>query len=212
MIGRGKIARIDNQIYDVYSPQEYNSLDRPEGSAIEVRGRIYPVTTNGNTDGVKVTSNYSKVYLPSGNEDKYTKEATNFVDFTNAASMKELLDKNSVASEVERAVLTSPDDITVCKRNESDSPLITILKDAIDKKHIDMHSYQSRFSPNFTNDMRIIDGDDITMKKAISFCQNLDLAMKISIEDKDQNVPNPIGTVLECYIVGGNKTNDETCK
>ena len=205
MVGRGKIARIDNQIYDVYSPQEYNSLDKPEGSAIEIRGHIYPVATNRNTDGVKVTSNYAKVYLPSGNEDKYTKEATNFVDFTNATSMKELLDKNAVASEVERAVLTSPDDITVCKRNESDSPLITILKDAIDKKHIDIHSYQSRFNPNFTNDMRIIDGDDITMKKAITFCQNLDLAMKISIEDKDENVPNPIETVLECYIVGGNK-------
>ena len=115
--------------------------------------------------------------------------------------MKELLDKNAVATDLERTVLTSPDDITVCKRNESDSAAITVLKDAIDAKKIDIHTYQHNFGSNYTNDLRILDSDDITLKKMITFCRNLDMSMSITIEDSDKDIANPMNQIFTTKII-----------
>lgn len=204
MIG-SKVANIGNRIYDVYTPEEYYVNGNPDGVAIDMGDMILPIISKTSTGyGAKVYKNYIKAIIPENEEQQqqFRKNNDNFVNFSDVQTMKELLDKNADLSKLEYIALSSPDDIFICKRNETDSPLITVLKDSIDAKGADIHAYQHKWpNCNFTNDMRIIDGDDITIKKAATFCKNLDMKLTVTISDASDDIPNPMGKEFTVRIV-----------
>jgi hypothetical protein len=74
------------------------------------------------------------------------------------------------------------------------------LKQAVNQKHIDINKYAYRFGDNFNNDRRLFEKPTITLSKLKTIAEALDMSCYIIIEDKDKDVPNPIGSQVKVRI------------
>ena len=199
--------------YDKYmsSPQVY-SYNGTNGTLIETYGFALPILSQTGYDigeiGILPNPNsyISRVNLPSTNSEckKYTIEGNEgLVDFTDSSNYHEVIEKQKMVRDLENEILTNSDNITVLKIGDNDTPAMIGLKEAINSKECDINSYESRFEGNFNNDKRILSEDSITLQKLVKFGDAMDMKISITIEDKSESVPNPIGKAINIELTGG---------
>lgn len=206
-----KKASIEGRMSDVVSLDELeNNRSSYESGpvAVEVsRGNdkfVLPYrqdNTKADRPGVYKVSDEAKfdliVYPNKSDEEDYQPEV---IDFNNTSSMQEYISKREQVRDIEREILTSPDNIFKPHITEDDSPEMRGLKSAIIAKHIDIDKYADRFGVNFPNDKRKMRDDKITLFLLKRMCECLDIDAKLTFSDANPNVPNPMGDPIEVEL------------
>lgn len=189
-------AKIDGQIYDVISIDEYNRSPEIYGKFTAIHGEdgyVYPIRTPtdnrpGFCDFGGVTL-FRKPHL----SDAITYSTTNIINFSEATTIREVIAAQHQYADVERAILTTIDNEFIPDITARDTPEMVALKTAISDKHIDLDKYEKRFGTNYNNDRRLLNKNSVTFGKLKAIMDALDMAGTLIIEDKSPDVPNPIG-------------------
>lgn len=203
-----KKATIDNNMYDVYSFDEfsqYRTIIDTE-CAIEENGYIYPIRTTTDvkpgfyTEGEKTVGFFVP---PQSDEDKQKYSSDNVIDFS-SKDMKVLIEQSDILQQHEREILTSIDNIYTYTYDPKDDPEMALLKEALALKQCDIDKYDYKFGlKDYPNNKRLLNGHSMTNKKYKKFGNNYDLKITMTIEDASPDVPNPMGKVISRVI-----TND----
>lgn len=201
---------IDNRMFNVVSMDQYSDgLDiyNARATAIEVGDVVLPVRSPNidSAPGVyyepgRMVCNVVKP-MPS---DAANYSASNVIDLSHPKDIGEVISKNQIIRDLQSDLMVSGGDNVFCLTvNADDSQEMKALKTAINAKRIDKKDYEERFS-QFQNDMRILKGSStITLKKLISTCKGFDIACDIVLRDKDEDVPNPMNTVITIDLTEG---------
>ena len=203
-----KKISIGNKIYDVIDEKEYirrAQYDRQmteelaSDTAVDPGdGYVYPVVSRYSKDNMGMTD-YGPVLRYSNPENFPNKEeykAENIIDFEKP---QEGGFKERIQQIAERNVLISKDNIYHVAVRDTDTPEMQIFKDALNKKNIDILSYKPRFLSDYSNDVRVIQGDSITFGKLKKLATIFDMEITMTIKDKPGAV-NPIGEELSAKI------------
>lgn len=208
-----KKINIGRKIYDVIDENEFirRTKTNPEimkelatDTAVEKNGTVYPVSSAYSKDNLAVTE-YAKgnVLMYSNpqdfpNKDQYQSE--NIIDFDNVSGgFSERIRQVAKLEEAERSILVLKDNVYNVPISDQDTPEMKLFKTALNKKNIDLLSYKSRFQSDYSNDIRVIQGDSITFGKLKKLASIFDMDVELTIKDKP-NVINPIGEVLQSKI------------
>lgn len=206
-------ARIDDYIYDVVKLDEYNTnpdFYRGQFVAVDIGdGYLYPLRNNPNDQrpGMIDLNQVQFFNRPMGSQcPAYS--CTNIIDFSKASSTKDIIEaQNRLASE-EKAILTTVDNVFVPPTSADDTPEMSLLKEAIIKKHIDIDKYEQRFGSNYNNDKRLLKKTNITFGKMRNVCKNLDIRATLVLEDKAGDIPNPMNDRIEICLTEGFETEE----
>ena len=206
-----KRGRIDGKIVDIVEFDDlFTRQDvRNNYTAVEVpeRGIALPVRSKtDNRPGVYINPVYTRFVYPEDSElSRYKMTNENVIDLNNTKDMSELIKKNNCIKEMEATnLIASEGKITFIPPNNNDTAEMTILKQAINLKRIDLDKYEDRFNGNYNNDKRLFFKNSISFPKFKSSAEALDMKVTVIIEDKDGDIPNPIGKRLVAEITGGN--------
>lgn len=201
-------ARIDDYIYDVVKLDEYNTnpdFYRGQFVAVDIGdGYLYPLRNNLNDQrpGMIDLNQVQFFNRPMGSQCPVY-SCTNVIDFSKASSTKDIIEaQNRLASE-EKAILTTVDNVFVPPTSADDTPEMSLLKEAITKKHIDIDKYEQRFGSNYNNDKRLLKKTNITFGKMRNVCKNLDIRATLVLEDKAGDIPNPMNDRIEICLTEG---------
>lgn len=195
-----KKASVEGRMSDVISLnelEENRQLYESGPVCVEVNNYVLPYrqdVVKTDRPGVYKFSdkdNLDLIIYPKKSEEKDYKPEV--IDFSNTKSMQDYLSKKEQVRDIEREILTSPDNIFRPHINEDDTPEMKGLKEAIINKHIDIDKYADRFGPNFPNDKRKMRDNKITLFLLKRMCEGLDMKAELIISDAGPNVPNPIG-------------------
>lgn len=201
-----KKGKADGRIYDIIDYDELTSMDKNIYGpvAIEWNGLIYPERNKGdNKPGIYSTNWGYYLKHPSQEEiNEYSSE--NIIDFK-SNDIREVIEKSNKLRDMEREILTNPDNIFTPPLLENDTPEMRALKEAVIAKKIDISKYAPRFGVNFQNDRRLFSNSSITMEKLKKFVDILDMKATLILEDKSPDVPNPIGRKIVTELVGGDE-------
>lgn len=215
-----KRANLEGKMVDVVSLSELENhrnlySQSPTGVEVDRDGESYILPyRNDNTKldkpGVYKFSDKGKmdviVYPNKYNAKDYQPEV---VDFSNISSMQDYIDKREKCRDIEREILTSPDNIFKPHIEEDDTPAMKGLKQAIIAKHIDIDKYADRFGENFPNDKRKMKDNKITLFLLTRMCEGLDMDAELVIRDASPNVPNPIGNPIHIKLTNSNVVEED---
>lgn len=208
-----KKTKLNNKMYDVTSLENYvqnKNLYDQQYTAIEVYDMVLPVI--GRLDervGVCVSGTMVAFYNEPPKERAEEFSSSNIVDLSKPSSMKELLQKQEYVKSLENEIIVNSENIFEPRIDDNDAPEMKALKEAVIAKQIDINAYAPRFKGNFANDKRLFNDDKITLSKMKKISNALDMKCTLIIEDKNPNVPNPIGRVIVTDITGGGDDDDE---
>jgi len=205
-----KKAKVGKKILDVLTPQEYaqrvgNSKERmelmAEDTAIVQNGYIYPLNRqySKNVPGATDYGPMIRVSHPDSMDRDSEYDAKNIIDFDNVTNLKEAIEKQAELERAEKTILISPDNIFKAIVQEKDTPEMKLLKEAINRKHIDLDTYKQRFGSDFNNDKRLFDQPSITFFKLKRIADVMDIRIDLTLSDKPGAV-NPIGEKLSAQI------------
>lgn len=201
---------INDKWYNVISYSDYCSypdLNKNYSTAVEMKidgvTKILPVRSPSETaPGIYDKGWYDEIIPPSSDDTQYNPD--NVLDLSNIKNMEDLMQMQDRARDIEKEILTSPDDITVPNISSLDSPEMRAVKEAIIAKHMDINKYSERFGSNFANDKRILKTNAITQKMMKRLLSNIDVKATLILEDTSPNVANPMGKKIEIVITDGN--------
>ena len=208
-----KKISIGNKIYDVIDEKEYirrshydkeMAAELASDTAVDPGdGYVYPVVGRYSENNMGVTD-YGPILKYSNPKDFPNKEeykTENIIDFDKPQSggFKERIQQIAKLEEAERNVLISKDNIYNVAVRETDTAEMQIFKTALNKKNIDILAYKPRFLSDYSNDVRVIQGDSITFGKLKKLATIFDMDITMSIKDKPGAV-NPIGEELTAKI------------
>lgn len=205
-----KKGRINDKIVDVVNLGEYvenKDLYDPEYTAIERDGMLFPVRgrrVDFNKPGYYTDGCIGFYIQPKKNPEDYS--CNNIIDFSACNNMRELIEKSTALKDMHREILTNPDNIFVPRIDENDDEEMKALKQAIIYKNIDLDKYKMRFGKDFNNDKKKFNEPSITFKKLKSFADKFDMKLTLIIEDKEGDIPNPMGRKI---VVNLNDQNSE---
>ena len=198
-----KKAKIDNKIIDVVPFETFmRNADDVQNNyvGVEKDGIVYPARGKNDTRPGIYNNGVIFRFVPPDRDQIDDYSSKNIIDFNNSSSIKEVISKQNKLRGMESSILTTVDNIFVPNIDQSDSPEMVALKKAVIAKHIDLDKYEQRFGSNFNNDRRLFDKNSITLVKLKTIADALDMKVTLSIEDKDDNVPNPIGSKIVVEI------------
>lgn len=205
-----KKAKIDQKIYDVVDLEIYNTINKDiyGPCAVEFKDNIYPERTKGeDSPGIYKEDWGSYLVHPEDGDKTYSSD--NIINFSNTGNIKELIEKSNKLKDLERDILTSPNNIFTPNITAEDTPAMRGMKEAIIAKNIDIYKYSSRFGANFQNDRRAFNANSITLDKMVKFFDKLDMKGTLIIEDLNPGVPNPIGYKIVVDLNTPGSDNDE---
>lgn len=206
-----KKIKIDRRILDVVDQDEFvrRSIANPEttkeladDTAVQApNGLVYPVNRQYSPTVPGVTDCGPMLLYSTPDEmledPQYKPE--NVIDFENVGSLQESIARQAELDQAERTILISPDNIFIPVVQESDTPEMALLKQAMARKQIDIESYKQRFGSDYNNDKRIFDQSSITFFKLKRLCDIFDVQVSLTMEDKP-GAANPIGEKLTSVI------------
>lgn len=211
-----KKVTIDDQILDVIKFDEYASNPNAyvqNYTAIEMEDMVYPIRRKTDTKPGMYAGpgNDPKIYLfkSPDEEESSMYNSSNILDFSNATSFKDLIEKQNKIKSAERSILTTVDNIFIPVIGENDSPEMTAMKQAVIEKNIDLDKYEQRFSTNYSNDKRILSKPTITLLKMKTIANALDMELLLTIKDKNESVPNPIGKEITVILTDSYTDEEE---
>lgn len=196
-----KKVKIGNKMLDVVDYDEYiqnKSMYNNSSTAIEFMDSeyVYPIRTQTDTrPGMYSRGAINEFVQPEPYQTEYNR--SNVIDMSNTQSITELIDKQDKLRDLEREILTNPDNITVPDISELDSPAMRGLKESIRSKNMDIDKYQDRFGEAFANTKRNLKAHDITLFMLNRFTKGLDIKCTLIFEDRNDNVANPMGKKIE---------------
>jgi hypothetical protein len=208
-----KKISIGNKIYDVIDEKEYirrsyydkeMAAELASDTAVDPGdGYVYPVVGRYSENNMGVTD-YGPILRYSNPKDFPNKEeykTENIIDFDKPQSggFKERIQQIAKLEEAERNVLISKDNIYHVAVRDTDTAEMQIFKTALNKKNIDILAYKPRFLSDYSNDVRVIQGDSITFGKLKKLATIFDMDITMTIKDKPGAV-NPIGEELTAKI------------
>lgn len=217
-----KKTNIDGKFYNVISRSTLNSNKEFYNSsmnAVEFKdddGKEYvlpirPLSDLSNRPGFNLPNSSSPVSfysLPKEEDEvKYSKKNKAFTDFSNCETLAETIEKQESIRNIERDILTNPDNITSPNVSSLDSPEMRGLKEAVIAKNIDIDKYKDRFGDNFPNDKRVLKSHEITQKMLKRMTDKLDIKITMIFEDASSDVPNPMGKKIIVDLTGNNEDN-----
>ena len=91
---------------------------------------------------------------------------------------------------------------------DDDSAEMKALKNAVLDKQIDLDKYEPRFGSNYNNDKRLFNKSTISLAMLKRVCDALDIEATLTLTDKSDDVPNPIGRTIEVKLTGGGTENE----
>ena len=203
-----KKMRIGDRIYDVTSLDDY--LENKEAymqqyTAIQDPNTNLVLPIKNRYDkgpGIIIGTGVSYIDEPeSDNLDEYSD--SKIIDFDNTKSIHDMMQKQEAVRTLERDILTSPDNIFSPKIFDDDSPEMKALKNAVLDKHIDLDKYEPRFGSNYNNDKRLFNKNTISLSMLKRICEALDIDATLTLSDKSDDVPNPIGRTIQVKLTGG---------
>ena len=200
-------------IVDVLTEEEYINRTNTTPMAqevlksdygIEKEGCVYPIIpahSSTNLVGVKVYDLYLKYQKPKSEEEKEVYSSKKIMDFDkNPAGVKGMIESAAKLDAAERTMLLTKDNVTHFMIKEDDSPEFSLLKQAINRKNIDMASYKQRQGGDYSNNMRLLNtANGISFSKFRNIADVCDLEAELIIRDKPGCV-NPMGEELRCVI------------
>jgi len=209
-----KFMPINRQMYNVISEKEYfrRSTLNPELTkeissdiAVEKDGYVYPVLPQTASECMVGIIDYDiavKYHKPQNEEQVETYSTKHLIDFDKVDSAREMIQKQAEFEAAERTVLISKDNIySLSIDTEKDSPEFALLKDAINKKQVDIQAYRGKLGSDFSNDLRLLtSSNSITFNKMKEIGGALDISGELILRDKNPNVANPIGEEIRTII------------
>ena len=208
-----KKMRINDKIYDVTSLEEYNKFRDayiPQYTAIQVEeaNLVLPIKNRYDSGpGIAIGSGVSYIEEPK-EEDKNKYSVDAIIDFDNSKTIHDMMQKQKAVKTLERDILTSPDNIFMPKIFDDDSAEMKALKNAVLDKQIDLDKYEPRFGSNYNNDKRLFNKSTISLAMLKRVCDALDIEATLTLADKSDDVPNPIGRTIEVKLTGGGSENE----
>ena len=165
-----KQTAIDDKWYNVIPYKDYckyPDLNKTTATAVEMEidgeTKILPVRTPSETaPGIYDQGIFDRIVDPDPSDGQYKPD--NVLDLSNISNIEDLIQMQDKVRDIEKEILTSPDDITVPNISSLDSPEMKAVKEAIIAKHMDINKYSERFGSNFANDKRILKTNSITQK------------------------------------------------
>ena len=103
-----------------------------------------------------------------------------------------------------RSILTTTDNIFMPPISDKDTPETKAFKLATRLKNCDINKYENKFGNNFANEKREFSKNEISLKKIKRIGEILDMKITMVFEDKDDSVPNKMGTKISSVITGDN--------
>lgn len=218
MINKREIL-IKDRLYEVVDIEQYAKHSEAYLNgyvAIDpgVGDYILPVIPSTSTEpGIYVRSDAPFSYANEPSEevsDMYNRK--NVIDYGDAKTFKQFIDKQTMVRELENDILSSPDNIFSPTIDPEDSPAMTALKQAVTEKKIDLDKYEPRFGSNYPNDRRIFTKNDISMKMLVRMCNALDIKAVLTLEDQDSDIgeiPNPIGKSISVELTSRVSDSEE---
>lgn len=199
-------GKVNGLIYDVVTIEEYQNnreLYDNKFTAIEKDGILYPIVKNKNTPGYFNGGGLFGQYIQPAPDQIDNYSANNIIDFNSATSMKEVMNKSASLRNMEKEILCSSDNKFKPVIDEKDDIEMKALKEAVIAKDIDLDKYGYRFGANYVNDKRLFKNNSLSLGKLKTISNALDIKLTLTLEDKNENVPNPIGRVIKVVITGG---------
>lgn len=209
MVNKKEIL-INDRLYEVVTPEQYmHSKDAYLTGYVAIDPGVgdYILPVVGSTSQnpgifVRYESPFSYATEPTGEmADMYNRR--NLIDYGDVKTFKQFIDKQTMVRELENDILSSPDNIFRPNIDPEDSPAMSVLKQAVIEKKIDLDKYEPRFGSNYPNDRRIFTKNDISMKMLIRMCNALDIKATLTLEDQDSDIgeiPNPIGEKISIEL------------
>ena len=200
-------------ISDYYrSPQSYVS----KGTAIDIgQDHVFPVISDlDKGPGIVIKQNKPIAICKNTDSDEMDKyESSKCIDFSKSESMGEFMEKQTLLHQLEKDVLSNPDNIFAPDVDPSEAPAMQLLKKAVTTKHIDLDKYESRFGSNYANDKRLFNKPSISMQMLTRVCNALDIKATLTLEDQVGDIANPMGPEnkmsIELTNAGGGIIEDE---
>lgn len=194
---------INGTMYTIYDFDEAMRNSDDMNIAVEEDGKIYPIISKSNTyktNGVYLDGSIATFVNADDDQSKYEIDNIEVIDFNNISSMQEQIKKTSELMAMEETILINPDNIFNIRIKPNDLPEMVALKEAVNRKQIDINKYAYRFGDNFNNDRRLFEKDTITLAKMKTIAEALDMDCYIIFEDREPGVPNPIGGQIKTKI------------
>lgn len=190
---------------DIYTPgtaaiekvKDGTSYYLPLRSSVETEPGVYPI---GNAAVI--------TKFPEPGDNTYS-DKNKLVDFSDTKTTKDVMDKQNQFRDLEYEMLCAPGDVLVAPYLPNDTPMMRGFKEAINAKGIVAANYKERMGPNYSNDIRKVKENDITIKMASRMAKNLDEEIIMIIRDKNPDVANPIGKEIVVNITSGGDTEGE---
>ena len=174
------------------SPNSYVS----KGTAVDIgQDHVFPVISDIDKGPGIVIKPGKPIAIckntDSGEMEKY--ESEKVIDFSNSKNVEEFMEKQTLLHQLEKDVLSNPDNIFAPEVDPSEAPAMQLLKKAVSSKHIDLDKYEPRFGSNYANDKRLFNKPSISMQMLTRVCNALDIKATLTLEDQDGDIANPMG-------------------
>lgn len=202
---------IGNETLDAITKEEYERrqhLEEPlfKDTALEYDGYVYPIMNHPDQSKVGVfdTQTVTRFVKPETDKEKEMYSSKNIIDFDKASSLADNIKKMDKIKMAESARLTTKNNILQLQVNETDSPELAAIKEAINLKNIDAESYKDRFpsDSDFNNDMRLLKDNkntNISFFKMKRVLDAFDIEANLTIKDKPKAL-NPIHKTLNVRL------------
>ena len=168
----------------------------PKGTALEFgQGFVLPIISEADKGpGIIIKPNkpFANVKV-SDDSDMEKYDNSHIIDFSKSESMEEFMEKQTLLHQLEKDVLSSPDNIFAPEVDPTEAPAMQLLKKAVTAKHIDLDKYEPRFGSNYANDKRLFNKPTISMQMLMRVCKALDIKATLTLEDQDGDIANPMG-------------------
>lgn len=203
---------VNGKMYDVIPLEEYvknkdlylssNTLIESTSTDVSI---LYPIINQYERSyGIKVSAGSAFSYISEpDSEQAKVYDPTQVIDVSQAKTIGELMATQDAIRDIEREILTSPDNITKPEVSKDDEPAMKALKEAVLLKSIDIHKYEGRFGSNFNNDIRNLYKNRISLQMLERMCSNLDIKATLTLSDASSSVPNPMGEEITIELTHG---------
>jgi hypothetical protein len=203
-----KKITLGRKMMEVIDEEEYRRRSRFDNllfddSCIEMNGMVYPVQKkfDPTVPGVYDVGPCLKYVKPTENADQYRSE--NITDFGKPQNFKDLIDQQDHLRKGREAILTTKENkVFNPKIAEDDTPELSITKEAIILKDIDIESYRTEFGLDYPNILRLFKdpkNKNITINRMKTVCNAMDIEMTVTLKDK-KNAINPMGKELSVIL------------
>lgn len=131
-------------------------------------------------------------------------DKTNYIDFSKTSNLIDYMVNIDKERSLTENIVSNVENEYRPNIKDSDDPFMKLVKTAIQQKKFDISKYKPIFGSNFNNDKRSLESKSITLNKAVEILTKLDVEIKITLQDRGDNVPNPMRKPVSAIINGLN--------